>query len=419
MSTFVSLEDAAKKLGVSTEQLVEMRSRGEIFGYRDGASWKFKPEEIQRVASEMMGDVLDEDPAGSSILTLDPDSPQSASSLSSSASGLGLAETESDVKLQVDPASSDLRLVASSDVNLEDRAEDSGFSDVNEDGLRLANSDDDEDELALDSDVEIVTGSDGEISLDSDANASSLDLMGGSNLKLAEHSDLIRGDSDPAIGSGSSGVGSDVNLEDDLELAEDMVLGSGSDLALGADSGINLMSPADSGISLEDEPLDLAASGISGLDLAAESSGAGGSGLGSGVDFQQDEDFQLSPSGGLEVDEDSGSQVIELEDSAEIAPALAGEGLDAFGDLGAGGDAAFDSADAFGEMAPTAGAAVISSPEVPFSTLQVVTLLLILLVMTFSGILMSDVVRNLWAWTPGNENVSDLTSGLTKMLVGK
>lgn len=418
MSTFVSLEDAAKKLGVSTEQLIEMRSRGEIFGYRDGASWKFKPEEIQRVASELMGDVLEEDPAGSSILNLDPENSQSASSLSSSASGLGLLDTESDVKLQVDPNSSDLRLVASSDVKLDDQGEGSGFSDVNEDGLRLANSDDDDDELGIDSEEEIVTGSDGELSLDSDAKASSVDLIG-SEIKLAEHSDLIRGDSDPAIGTGSSGVGSDVNLDDDLELVDDVVLGSGSDLALGADSGINLMSPADSGISLEDEPLDLAASGISGLDLAAEGSGAGGSGLGSGVDFQQDEDFQLSPSGGLEVDDDSGSQVIELEDSAEVAPALAGEGLDAFGDLGAGGDAAFDSADAFGEMAPAVGAAVVASPEVPFSTLQVVTLLLILLVMTFSGILMSDIVRNLWAWTPGNESVSDLTSGLTRMLVGK
>ena len=73
MSNFVPLEEAAKKLGVSTEELVEMRSRGEIFGYRDGGSWKFKPEEIERVGSELMGDALDEDPAGSSILVSDSD----------------------------------------------------------------------------------------------------------------------------------------------------------------------------------------------------------------------------------------------------------------------------------------------------------------------------------------------------------
>ena len=73
MSNFVPLEEAAKKLGVSADELVEMLSRGEIFGYRDGGSWKFKPTEIERVASEMMGGALDEDPAGSSILVSESD----------------------------------------------------------------------------------------------------------------------------------------------------------------------------------------------------------------------------------------------------------------------------------------------------------------------------------------------------------
>jgi len=49
---FVELSDAAKMIGVSSEELVEMRSRGEIFGYRDGASWKFKLEEVERVIGE-------------------------------------------------------------------------------------------------------------------------------------------------------------------------------------------------------------------------------------------------------------------------------------------------------------------------------------------------------------------------------
>ncbi len=53
-SNFVPLEEAAKRLGVSADELVEMRSRGDIFGYRDGGSWKFKPEEIERVRSELM-----------------------------------------------------------------------------------------------------------------------------------------------------------------------------------------------------------------------------------------------------------------------------------------------------------------------------------------------------------------------------
>jgi excisionase family DNA binding protein len=52
MANYVSLEEAAKILGVSTDALVEMRSKGQIFGYRDGASWKFKQEEIDRVVDE-------------------------------------------------------------------------------------------------------------------------------------------------------------------------------------------------------------------------------------------------------------------------------------------------------------------------------------------------------------------------------
>ncbi|MFO0939284.1 MAG: helix-turn-helix domain-containing protein [Pirellulales bacterium] len=456
MSTFVTLEEAAKKLGVSTDQLIEMRSRGEIFGYRDGASWKFKPEEIERVASEMMGDVLDEDPAGSSILSLDPDPQKSGlgSALSGMGSGSGLLlDGGSDITLQVDPQSSDIRLVANSDLTLGEPTGGSGLSQVDESGLKLAKSDDDDDELSLaieDSD-EILsdvlsgsspkigsgTGSDAklkmpesahgsDVALGSDA-LSGLNLSGGSELSLSDDkSGLIRGDSDPAIKGGSSGLGSDLNLADDLQLEDDLVLGGGSDLALAADSGINLMSPADSGISLEDEPLDLAASGISGLDLALEGSDAGssgaGSGIGSGVNLKQDEDFQLSPSGGLENDDDSGSQVIELEDSSEFGDAAVAipdaSPMDAFADMDAGDG--FDANDAFAEMAPSVAGpgAVMASPEVPFGAGWVSLLVVILMILSFSGIILSDISRNLWAWS-GNETANSLTSGISSALTGK
>ena len=68
MANYVSLDEAAKILGIPPDELVEMRSRGEIFGYRDGSSWKFKTEEIERVQSELDGDALDEEAGGSSIL---------------------------------------------------------------------------------------------------------------------------------------------------------------------------------------------------------------------------------------------------------------------------------------------------------------------------------------------------------------
>jgi len=449
MSNFVPLEEAAKKLGVSADELVEMLGRGDIFGYRDGASWKFKPSEIDRVASEMMGDALDEDPAGSSILMAESDLGRGSSHGSTLGSDILSGDNpdpDSDVSLVADPGSnSDVRLVA----NKGDKqaAGSSVGSDLGlspDDDLKIASSDDDDDELSLaaeDGDDILSGGSDSKPAIGSDVELAGSDLvlggsalgsdiplsdsdkldltgdasnvLGDSDLSLAVGSEIIKGDSDPAIDSSGLGLGgSDLELTDD----GDLVLGGGSDLALGTDSGINLMSPADSGISLEDEPLDLAASGISGLDLAADGSGAGlsGSGAGSAVDFQQDEEFQLSPSGAMETDDDSGSQVIELEDSAEFGDAAvalpAADGFDAFADVDAGADVGF------GEVAPMGGAAVpMGVPEIPYSLPQVLSLLGILLLMCLSGILITDVVRNMWAWSGQG---STLTSGFTEMILG-
>ena len=45
---FVELNEAAEMLGVSTDELNDMRLKGEINAVRDGSSWKFKPEELER-----------------------------------------------------------------------------------------------------------------------------------------------------------------------------------------------------------------------------------------------------------------------------------------------------------------------------------------------------------------------------------
>ena len=98
---------------------------------------------------------------------------------------------------------------------------------------------------------------------------------------------------------GASGVGSDVTLDS-------------------ADSGINLTSPSDSGLSLEEEPLDLAGSGPS-LELPEEEeeeapAEAAPAESEETAQFQQDEEFLLSPSDEMGADEtDNGSQVIALD----------------------------------------------------------------------------------------------------------
>src|SRR4029078_7444376 len=58
---FVDLNDAAKMIGISSESLVEMRSKGTIFGYRDGASWKFKVDEVTVVIGERGVEARDSD----------------------------------------------------------------------------------------------------------------------------------------------------------------------------------------------------------------------------------------------------------------------------------------------------------------------------------------------------------------------
>lgn len=53
MSKLIPMEEAAQILGMTVDQLNELRSSNEIFGYRDGSNWKFKMSELERVAGEM------------------------------------------------------------------------------------------------------------------------------------------------------------------------------------------------------------------------------------------------------------------------------------------------------------------------------------------------------------------------------
>ena len=53
MANLIPMDQAAKMLGVSPDKLSEMRSNNEVFGYRDGATWKFKMSELERVAGDL------------------------------------------------------------------------------------------------------------------------------------------------------------------------------------------------------------------------------------------------------------------------------------------------------------------------------------------------------------------------------
>ena len=52
MANFLELKEAAAMLGMSPDELVEKRSAGEIRGFRDCASWKFKADDLERYADQ-------------------------------------------------------------------------------------------------------------------------------------------------------------------------------------------------------------------------------------------------------------------------------------------------------------------------------------------------------------------------------
>ena len=49
---YLNVKEAAKIIGISETEVKYMLDRRELHGYRDGADWKFKSEDIERIAKE-------------------------------------------------------------------------------------------------------------------------------------------------------------------------------------------------------------------------------------------------------------------------------------------------------------------------------------------------------------------------------
>ena len=47
MANYLSLEEAAEKLGIPADQLEDLRTQGKVRGFRDGPSWKFPETEVE------------------------------------------------------------------------------------------------------------------------------------------------------------------------------------------------------------------------------------------------------------------------------------------------------------------------------------------------------------------------------------
>lgn len=468
---FTSLDDAATQLGISKDRLNQLREAGKVRAYRDGASWKFRSDDIDKLAQEGIPRI----DAGASDLALDLDEgavPQSAAE----ASGLDLELTDesssgpaSDVNIEeIDEPTvsgldedSDTSAISLDDdeISLSDsillneadlgttprrppstiigRAELDAEADLD---LSPAEPDDAEPaEIKMASDSDLLTSSKEDHGLDLpspsgdfagleelevDLEAESSRILSAEDTakakraaakKTAEISDLALAPSDSDVGRAASDIelgseaagGTGLTGLSALELEDDdEVLGEGSDVTLsGESSGINIIAPSDSGLALDEVAFDLTGSTPMGSSLDLGELSAVGSGVGA-AESKVGEDFQLTPLGEEGADEENdSSQVIALDELSEEAGASP---------LGAPASEAGMMVEDFG-VGLTPGAVVVAdaTADAPFSIWNILSLSSCLLLLSLCGMVLYDLVRNMWAWEQG---VTGPTGSLLEVL---
>lgn len=329
---FLSLDEAARRLGVSVDEINRLVDRKELFPMRDGASIKFKVDEIERVAADLgVSAAADEDDLA---LDLDLSSPGLGSSLPAAGSegdDLTLGDAIDEESIFAGEGELSAATGSQTAVGGNAPAAASGVFDV--------------DDLAIESIVSASTPS----------------LAMGSGL-----GDAGDGSGTLAIDLGGSGAGSLAGVLPGLSDAS----GAGGSLAAAVDSGL----------SLEGGDLE-----VSGIDL--DRSVAGGSLVGSGIADASGgslagDQFEL----GVDTsDEESASVVIATEetgDSSFFSDAIDDSASASF--EGAGGLAGATMADmADMDLVPAAA---------PFSVWQVVGLICCTLLMFLGGLIVFDVL---------------------------
>lgn len=440
---FVEPEEAAQMLGVTLDQLGEMRDRREVYPIRDGGAWKYKRDDIERLVQDRaaggLGDLdlnfdSHEEPQESILLSENElGESGSASSTVIGKPGPGL-DLDSDLQLGGEASGSAIQL-GGTDLTPKKGSSKSGpdsdvrlasDSDVAKAGSGLTTKFEEFDSLDLD----LPTAAESGINLLTPAGGSSKKIKSG---ELDLGGDELSLGSESAVGLGSSkkSAGSGVNLTDD----DDFVLsgsGKGSDITHSAgDSGIQLISPADSGLSLEEAPMNFGGSGVESIELgdddmvllgdATESESA--------TQLKSDDDFLLTPLDDATVDEsDSGSQVIALDsemDFDDASSTMLGSrqgGVASMLDEDLGGmesplgvDAGFSQA-AFAGTA--GGGAFMQAPtviEAPFSIWNILFLSLCAILLLLCGMMLYDLMRNMWSWDQPYQVNSALMDGIINM----
>lgn len=268
---YLSIEEAAEQLGVSTTELNRLREKGQIRAFADRGTWKFKEEDVETLARSRQADsnpdvplmpadessVMDDE----DVLGSQPTVIRKGASDDSSDSDVRLIFDES-MKVE-EPGAAPLLDDSDSDVKLAPSA--AGTPDSDSD-VKLAGTKPGSFDTGSDSDVKLVTddlpvadtsGSDSDVRLVSSDSSGEVKMTGSSGDVVP-----VAGDDDSAVGvdsAESSAIGGDSGIS----------LGEGSGIALASDSGISLEQPNDSGISLSGEA-SILLEADSGISLAAE-----------------------------------------------------------------------------------------------------------------------------------------------------
>lgn len=359
MAKLIELKEAAEKLGISPDALTELVDQKKIFGYRDGASWKFKPSELERVASDLdlgevggvaadavqdkiedMGSALglvgsDDDMIDVDELQLDDNDDDDEGSILISEEELGRSDdgTSSTIIGQVNGSSadSDIQIAAeegeevSLDASTSDLAIGAGSDLKVDDGSDL--------QLAVDGGSELQLAND-ELSLAGDSNLSLADSEIG--ISASGASDVLAGDSDLLSLDEGTGIGLDVDSESGIDLS----LEDGSGVKKG-DSSLALASS--DALSLDDDELALdSASGLGSSIVSADSS----------IELDLDDDELLGSGMGSDITLGASDSGINLSNPSDSGISLEDVGSD----LGSGIDSSLDLGDEVLELEETAAA---------------------------------------------------------------
>ncbi len=291
-SKYLSIEETVEILGIPQDEITRLREAGELRGFADRGTWKFRNEDIEEFARSRQADSSEEGGLGTQdLLPVDDDfDSQGTTSLLDDDDEVGADQptllqpsVDDEPLLLIDDASdSDVRLVIDAELEPDDLGE--SDSDVR---------------LVLDEDP-ILGVSDSEVQLVSDPQATD-DMAGSdSDVKLVAADPL-----DATVIETPRGA-------EDLELTE-ITEGSSVALEAAADSGISLEAVDESGISLE----------------GADESGISLEPSGSGVELG---DVTIADSG-IALDLDDGSGIAldlnQKPDETQLeVPALVDDGTD-------------------------------------------------------------------------------------------